>query len=210
MVISDKEKEYLLSLKPEDLTFSVLVDLFGDKLPPSGDIKQVRRSRFATTDEFTLYPKEYFVKEPTKTTVGRFIYNKYIIERVGLQDILGYENGVITDSYNGKIEGKLSAALIADKMTIDQYVTYIDYRDNLGMQLNSVITTSFTMKTIKTPPEVRKKRDELFKKYDKELSEGDIVTSERIEKELVADAKKILGNDPGMDLYNSEARGNFG
>ena len=54
MVISDKEKEYLLSLKPEDLTFSVLVDLFGDKLPTSGDIKQVRRSRFATTDEFTL------------------------------------------------------------------------------------------------------------------------------------------------------------
>jgi hypothetical protein len=95
-------------------------------------------------------------------------------------------------------------------MTIDQFFRYIDYRDNLGMQLNSVITTSFTMNTIKTPPSVQKEKEELFKKYDKELNAGDIVTSEKIEKKLVADAKEILKGDPGMDLYNSEARGNFG
>lgn len=209
-IISDSEKSYLLSLKPEDLTFSKLVDLFGDTLPENGDIKKVKKSRFSTTDAFYLLPSEYFVKEKTLTTVGKFIYNKYIIERIGLQDAMGYENGEITDSYNNKIEARLSEALMQDKISIDQFVEYIDFRDNLGMQLNSVITSSFTMNTIKTPPAVKKKRDELFKKYDKELNEGDIVTSERIEKELVKDAKEILKGDPGMDLYNSEARGNFG
>lgn len=210
MKISDLDKKYLLSLTPEDLTFSKLVELFGDKLPENGDIGKVRRSKFETTDTFTLYPKDYFVKEETLTTVGKFIYNKYIVERIHLQDVLGYENGEITDSYNGKIEAKLSAALMQDKISIEQFVEYIDFRDNLGMQLNSVITSSFTMNTIKTPPAIKKERDELFKKYDKELNDGDIVVSERIEKQLVQKTKDALKGDPGMDLYNSEARGNFG
>jgi hypothetical protein len=209
-MISDSEKKYLLSLKPEDLSFSTLVGLFGDTTQIGADMKSTKKSRFNTTDTMVLTPKEYFVDKETETTVGRFIYNKYIVERVGLQKVLGYVNEPITKSVNGKLEGKLTQALIEDKMTIDQFFRYIDYRDNLGMQLNSVITTSFTMNTIKTPPSVQKEKEELFKKYDKELNAGDIVTSEKIEKKLVADAKEILKGDPGMDLYNSEARGNFG
>lgn len=206
-MISDLNKKYLLSLKPEDLTFDVLVSLFGDTL---NDKKNIQKSRFNTTDEMELLPGEYFVKEKTLTTVGRFIYNKYIIERLNLQNVLGYINYPITNSANGKIEAILSQALIEDKVSTDTFHQYIDYRDNLGMQLNSVITTSFTMNTIKTPPSVQRKKMELFKKHAKEIAEGNIVVSERIEKELVADAKAVLKGDPGMDLYSSEARGNFG
>lgn len=210
MVISDKNKEYLLSLKPEDLTFSTLVSLFGDTVRNNDDIKNERRAKFLTTDEMELSPSEYFVKIKTKTTVGRFIYNKYIVERMGFQHVLGYVNYPITDGNNSKIENMLAKALMEDKITTESFYNYIDYRDTLGMQLNSVITTSFTPKTIKTPPSVQKKKEELFKKYEKELDNGDIVVSERIEKELTAEAKELLKGDPGMDLYNSEARGNFG
>ena len=42
----------------------------------SDDIKNGSSSNFNTTDEMELNPGEYFVKEKTKTTVGRFIYNK--------------------------------------------------------------------------------------------------------------------------------------
>lgn len=209
-MIKDSDKAYLLSLKPKDLTFSTLVGIFGDTVTCGDNIKSERKSRFETTDEMILYPNEYFVKEETKTTVGRFIYNKYIIERVGLQDITGYINFPITNSTNGKIEKMITNALIADKVSISQFVEYIDTRDNLGLQLNSVITTSFTPKTISAPKEIQTKKKELFKKYDKELENGDIVTSEKIEKELTNDVRKLLKGDPGMDLYNSEARGNFG
>lgn len=209
-MISQADKEYLLSLKPEDLKFDLLVELFGDTTSVYDNIKSSRKSRFKTTDELILEPKDYFVKEKTQTTVGRFIYNKYIIERVGLQDIVGYVNFPITDSGNSKIESILSLALADDKMTMEQFVEYIDMRDNLGMQLHSVITTSFTMNTIRTPKPIQIKKKELFDKYDKELNNGDIIASEKIEKELVAASKKVLEGDPGMDLYNSGARGNFG
>lgn len=209
-MISKADKQFLLSLKPEDLTFDMLVDLFGNTVSGDGDISKEKSSRFNTTDEMELTPAEYFVKEPTLTTVGRFIYNKYIIERVGFQDILGYVNIPLTAGNSSKNEALISKALIEDKITISQMYDYIDYRDNLGMQLHSVIATSFTPKTITTPPSVQKRKKELFKQYDKELSAGDIVTSEKIEKELVGMAKKELAGDPGLDLYDSEARGNFG
>lgn len=207
--MTETDKQYLLSLKPEDLTFSTLVGIFGDTVA-EGSKSSAKKSRFETTTQMTLTPSEYFVKQKTDTTVGRFIYNKYIVERCGFQDILGYINVPITDSYNGKIEAQLSNALVNDKITMDDYTKYIDYRDSLGMYLNAVITTSFTPDTVKLPSNIRKKRDELFKQYDKELKNGDIVVAERIEKELVKDAKEQLKGDPGLDLYNSEARGNFG
>lgn len=211
--ITDSEKAYLLSLKPEDLTFDTFVSLFGNTIDTTTNrgIENAKRSKFETTDTLTLLPGEYFVKEPTNTTVGRFIYNKYIVERLNLQHVLGYVNDAITDSYNNKvIESKLSKALIDDKISIDTFYDYLDCRDTLGQQGNSVITTSFTQKTLTSLPEVQKRKAELFKQYDKELNSGDIVTSEKIEKELTAMAKNILKGDPGMDLYNSEARGNFG
>ena len=210
MMISKEDKAYLLSLTPDDLTFDTLVSLFGDTIKSGDDIKKVPMSKFQTTDEMELLPGEFFVKEKTLTTVGRFIYNKYIVERVGLQDILGYVNTVLSDSGNSALEVKLSDALIEDKITVAQFHKYIDYRDNLGLQLHSVITTSFTPATVVAPPEVERKKEELFKKYDTELKNGDIFTSEKIEKELTDAAKKILKGDPGMDLYDSEARGNFG
>lgn len=210
MRITDDKKQELLELKPEDLTFSKFVYLFGDTTTVGKGIKGESKSRFSTTDTMTLTPKEYFVKENTETTVGRFIYNKYIVEACGLQDILGYINVALSDSNNNKfVESKLSAALIEDDITNDQFVQYIDRRDNLGMTLNSVICTSFTKKSILPIKSVMKKKAELFKKHDKELKEGNIHVSEMIEKELVSMSKKELKGDAGMDLFDSEARGNF-
>lgn len=210
MKISNDDKKYLLSLTPEDLDFSTLVHIFGSTININDNISKASKPNFRTTDEMTLSPSEYFVKEVTNTTVGRFIWNKYLIERVGLQDVTGYINFVIDDKANGKIEAIITKGLIDDKVTVEQFHKYVDYRDTLGMQLNSVITTSFTPLTIKTPPEIQKRKAELFKQYKKELDDGDIIVSEKIEKELTSRTKEIFKGDPGMDLYNSGARGNFG
>lgn len=210
MKISDSDKQYLFSLTPDDLTFTTLVSLFGNTTKKGDSISKTKKSRFETTDEMDLNPGEYFNKEKVHTTVGRFIYNKYIVERCGLQDVLGYVNVPLTSGKNKGNESILSKALIDEKITIDQFYDYIDYRDNLGMQLHSVIATSFTPKTIEAPPDVRKKRDELFKKNNDALNKGDLVVADNIKKELMQMVHKDLEGDPGKDLYDSEARGNYG
>ena len=209
--ITEKEKESLLSLKPDDLTFSCLVGLFGDTTTlHTKSLSNISKSKFNVNDKMDLLPSEYFVKEKTTTTVGIFIFNKYIIERADLQDITGYINFPVTEKGLKKIEGMLSKAFIDEKMTIKQWEIYIDYRDNLGMQLNSVITPSFTPATVSTPKSTEDKKNALFKKYDKELSEGNAIVAEKIEKELLKDVEKVLGKDVGMDLYKSGARGDIG
>lgn len=211
MKISDSDKAYLLSLKPEDLTFSTLLSLLGDRVTDDNpDIQKETHARFKCTDTFELSPQEYFVSGKVTTTVGRFIYNKYIIERCGFQKVTGYINEPITNGINNKIEAKLSTALLDDVITVAAFKKYIDYRDTLGLQMASVVTTSFTERSMFTPKPIVKKRDELFKKYKAELDAGDVYTAEKIEKELTKDAKEYLKGDPGIDLYQSEARGNFG
>ena len=213
MQIKDSDKEYLLSLKPEDLSFKTLVSLFGQTTTigqRNSSSFSISKPRFETTDTMVLKPSEYFVNKETLTTVGRFIYNKFVIERSGLQKVTGYVNTVLTDSGNGSLEKIITAALLDEKITVDDFVKYIDARDTLGLQLNSVITTSFTPLTIVTPKEIQKKKKALFTQYKKELDAGDIYTAEKIEKELSDDAKRILKGDKGLDLYASEARGNFG
>ena len=73
--ISDNDKKYLLSLTPDDLTFELLVELFGNTVDSSKtkENANVRKSRFDINDEFTLLPNEYLAEVNTDTTVGRFI-----------------------------------------------------------------------------------------------------------------------------------------
>lgn len=95
-MISEQDKKYLLSLKPDDLTFSRMVSLLGLTVKNGDDLKKIKSPKFNPTDEMKLTKNDYFVKEDTLTTVGRFIYNKYLIERCGFQDVLGYVNVALT------------------------------------------------------------------------------------------------------------------
>ena len=75
MKISDSDKAYLLSLKPEDLTFSTLLSLLGDRVTDENpDIQKEAHARFRCEDSLELSPQEYFVSGKITTTVGRFIY----------------------------------------------------------------------------------------------------------------------------------------
>ena len=110
---------------------------------------------------------------------------------------------------SNKYEKAVTQLLVDDKIDTDTFRNYIDHRDWLGLQLHGIITVSFTEKMIKTPESVKKLRDELFKKYEKELDDGDIVVAGKIEKELIGKMVDIIKDDPGFDLYNSGARGDI-
>lgn len=207
--LPEKEKAYLLSLKPEDITFELLVDLFGDKTKKQGGKVVVVPSRIKTSDEFVLEKGEYTNSDRVTTNAGLFIYNKLIIER-DLVKAVGYVNEPINSGVLGKIEDKLSKALLKDIISVEAMVNYLDRTQWLSKQFHTVISGSFTMNTLKPLPSVIKERQRLLKENRDKLDSGDVITAVKIEKELLKKANKELEGDHGMDLYNSGARGSFG
>lgn len=208
--INPDQKKFLLSLTPKELTFELLCDMFAHKRVKTDSLKpELGDVKFLPTDMMTLMPTEYFNNSKLETTVGKFIYNKYMIEGLGLEEIVGYVNWELTDSGNRKVEGILSAALTNDLIDVAKYADYIDQRDWFGEIMHFPIACSFTSNILKTPKEVTDLRDKLFKENREKLDSGDIFTAEKIEKATLTKAKEILKDDPGMDLYNSGARGSF-
>lgn len=201
--LSIPEVHNLTKLTPNDITFDLLIDLFGHI---GGN-----KPKYEPEDKMTIPVGEYYNKEPIETTVGRFIFNKTLIEKSGMVKVLGYINDVLTEGYfHNKLEGKIAVELIEGRITTDQMYTYVDTRDWLSLQLHALITPSFTQNTIKIHPEVQKLKNELFKKYEKELASGNAIIASQIESELISKTKEVLKDDIGMDLYVSGARGSLG
>jgi hypothetical protein len=52
-------------------------------------------------------------------------------------------------------------------------------------------------------------KDELWKKYEKEIAAGDTKTASIIDKELIKKSKELLAEDPSTDMINSGAKPNW-
>lgn len=207
--VPEYDLEWLLSKSPEELNFSTLVAMFG-KLKDDSNRKLRGIPAFTATDTITVPPSKSPTKKTLETTVGRYVFHKAVIERSGLDGIVPFTNEPITDKYYNKIEAIISDALLNDKIGVDTMIKWINNRDWFGFQLHAVVCTSFSPKVIKTPKEVLDMKKEFMKKYKKEIEAGDTRVSEMMENALIDKAKEIYGDDYGMDLYNSGARGSFG
>lgn len=208
-LISNDAKKELLALTPHDLTFTKMVALLGRVRAPGKECKPTK-PRFEPTDTFEITPLDYpLVKKAHVTTIGKFIYNKYVIEGSGVSPATGYVDWEISNSGNKKLENILSKALLNDIINLEQFCKYIDRRDTLGQQLRAVIASSFTPGILKAPDAVIRRREQLVAENREALKNGDVVVSSKIEKELLGMTKEVLKGDPGMDLYTSGARGSF-
>lgn len=197
------------NMKPSDITFEWLIDHFGDLASISHGSNSINhtKSKFNMTDIVNI--KIPYLGFTGKTTLGRLLYSKIIVEGCGLEKVIGFVNEPIVDSKNKYIEKLIADALKEDHLTVDQIYKYIDTRDWLGLQLHSVICTSFTLKSLTKPKEVNALHKELLNKYKKELEANDEKASEIIEKALIDKTKEVLKDDIGMDLYLSGARGSI-
>lgn len=207
--ISDEDKAYLLSLKPEDITYTLGMELFADHVVKRDDGKVVEvKSRFEPTDAFLLKKGEYINDKDIVTTVGSFIFNKFIIEP-RFAEHLGYINDVIDSDGLKSLENKLSKLLLDDKINTTDFADYFDRIQWLGMQFHEPLAASFTMRGLKPLPAVVKRREQLIKENKDAIERGDVLAMSAIEKELVELAKKEVGDDPSFDLYYSGARGSI-
>lgn len=199
------ESTALLQLQPDDFTFDKIVDIIGH-------INGHEEAKYEPEDKMTISVGAYHGnKEPIETTVGRYMFNRILIDGCGLYDVFGYINNEITEGFFLKgMERKIATALIEKKVTVDSMYKYVDTRDWLSLQVHALITPSFTPATIGIHPDVQKLKNELLKQYAKELEEGDAATCQLIENTLIDKTKEVFKDDIGMDLYNSGARGSIG
>jgi len=209
-ILTNEQKQFFLNLKPDDITAEFIETNFADRSIVDKETKKFRviPSKYKTYDTFTLEKGEYFNKEKITTNIGLFIYNKLIIEE-SFSDIVGYINTPINAKTHSGIEDKLSKALLTDKITVEDMAKYLNRTQWLGYQFNSIFSGSFTMKILKPDANVIKLRDKLIKENKKELDDGNVVTAVKVEEEVKALARKEMKDDPGMDLYNSGAKGSF-
>lgn len=208
--VSDDDKKEILQLKCDDITFSVLVNFVGNTATKDKSGKFIKNNaKYKTTDKIILKPGEYNNEDTIVTTIGRLLYNRIVLEASGIINITGYQNKEMTGGDNKKLESVISHALANDLITTDNMESYIDCRDWLLLQLNSVVCSSFTPNMIEAPKEVIELREELLRKYKTGIEKNDPTVSEKIEKELLKKARECLKDDIGMDLYNSGARGSF-
>ena len=196
-------------MKPSDFTFEFLVDTFGTTTSIANGIKSTKTDKAKYNMNDIINIKIPYLGFTGKTTLGRLLYAKIVLEQSGVADIVGFINEPITDGRHSKIEKVLANALKDDKIPVANMYKYVDIRDWLGLQLHAVICTSFTMKSLRKPKEVDDLHKELLKKYKVELDKNNEKVSELIENTLIAKTKEVLKDDIGMDLYLSGARGSI-
>lgn len=203
--ITKKEDiDFLLSIKEEDITFSLMMELFGEfegkcRFHPYDTIE-------IPADSFG--PEGYRNQNKFITTVGLWLWNKYHIEKE-LTHIFGYINYTIDKKKFGKLNVKLSYAVLEDDITIDVLKHFI-MKTQADMPFVSVISPSMTEKMLTSGTVIDKKKKEVYKKYEERLKAGDEVAAEEMEKELLDFAKEYLKDDPSLDSFDSGARGSFG
>jgi hypothetical protein len=202
-----------LSFDINKITFTQLTEWFANQVDNSGGNRVVKRveARFKSTDRLTITKSDYplLVKGTSEvnTTLGRLIFNRIMIEKLGFANLFNYQNDVMTSKRYNAFEGVITTALREDVISTKEMIAYINTRDWFGLQMHGLITSSFTPGVLKVPESVKKRKKELLEKYKDEIAAGNIRIVEEIEQELLKMMLKELDGDIGLDLYLSGARG---
>ena len=203
LITNPKDIQFLVNITEEDITTSFFNDLFGEF--ESG-------RRFEPYDLITIPadsygPKDHRHKKSFTTTIGIWIFNKYFIEP-HLFDMFHYINKTVSNKLFGKINGKLSEAVLEDKIPLD-YLKDFMMKTQKCMPYISILAPNYTNKMLECTVAIDKKKKELFDKYRKELDAGDPIIGDKVEKELLDYAIEYMGDDPSMDMFDSGARGSI-
>lgn len=199
-ITSVEDINMLLAIKEEDIGLSLIMELFGEF---DGKVK------FHQYDTFVVPAGAYgrdkkTNKKPFRTTVGIWVFNKYMIEK-DLLDLIGYVNEELNKKKWNGLVSKVTQAVIEDDVPVEALDNLLQKSQKL-MPICTVLSPSISEKFLTISKVIQPKKDELFKKYEKEINAGDAVTMEKIEKELIQYALDYLGDDPSLDLYYSGAR----
>lgn len=205
-----KDIDFLINLKEDDITTSLIMELFAD----FGD-----HQRFNPYDIITIPAggyggktpngKEKKNKQPFTTTVGRFIFNKYFIEcEPELLDIVGYINDNVGKKAYGKLFDALGYDVLEDRISIDTYKRFCK-RSQKFMPYVSILAPNHSDNMLTITKKINKRKAELIKANQEAFDKGDVIVVDKVSKELLEYARELMKDDPAMDMFLSGAGGSF-
>ena len=168
---------------------------------PNGDVQEDWDVRYA--------PNWGSVKS---TTVGRFIANNLIFSRsLAMRQAFPFYDEPWGKKTIGKIEQRVIDMRLAGKITHEDMAFFVDRMQWLGYAPTCFLAPSMTIDTIRAPKAVKRLKAEILKsERGQRVQQGDLGELGKVEKELISAAKaELMGKDPGMDLFDSGARGSF-
>lgn len=202
-MVSQSVAEKYFKMPPDAFTRQEIVRMLSDTASMD-DKAKIHKAMYDTWDTIVI-PAKFFYEEQEKltTTIGRFLFNHYVLNGAGIIGITRYVDEVLDKKGLGKLDTLIGRLYLEDQITQDQFVQYIDRRDNLGYWLIGMICKTISLKMAKPMKEIVQMKEKLIKANAADLEKKDINAMNKIEKELVAKAKEILKDDPGMDQYKS-------
>lgn len=208
---NEKEIQYLCSLKEDDITTSLIMQLFGD---------------FGTHQWFNPYDiitipaggyggvipngKEKHNKMPMTTTVGRLIFNKYFFESEPyLLDFIGYinDNPMSSKAY-GALFDKLGYAVMEDDIPIEVYKRFCK-KSQKFMPYVSILAPNHSDNMLTITKKINVRKAQLIEENKAAIDAGDVMVVDKISKELLEYARELMQDDPAMDMFMSGAGGSF-
>lgn len=203
-ITNAKDIDYILSIDQDmGAKTSTVIGMFGEF---NG------KRRFNTYDLVTIPAGSYGPegkknKNAFVTTVGLWVFNRVFIEK-DLFDMFGYINKPITKKMVGNIMQEISYAILENRKTLKVMQDFV-MKGQKFMPYVNILSTSYSMKLLTITTKINKAKEELIKKYRKELDAKDPKIVLKIQEELLDLAEEILKDDPAMDTYNSGAKSNM-
>ena len=209
-ITDKKDIEYLTSLTENDITTSLIMELFGDFM---------NQQKYNPYDILTIPTgtyggklpngKDKRNKEPFTTTIGRLIFNKYFIEcEPELLDIVGYINDNVSKKTYGKLFDMLGYDVLEGKINIDTYKRFCKKTQKF-MPYVSILAPNHSDNMLTITKKINKKKAELIKENKEAFDKGDVIVVDKVSKELLDYARELMKDDPAMDMFLSGAGGSF-
>ena len=200
---------FIIQMKEEDINYDFIMNTFGEFkgkcLAHTYDLIEIPPHTFYYVNE---KDKEVNNSNTFTTTIGLYMFN-LILSKMGFSKFFdGYYQDSLNKGNANDLEQVLAYALIEDKITTEQLKKWEDYMEWF-MPFEDILFPAHSEKLMSCTKVINKKKNELIKKYQKEIDAGDIVIAEKIEKELLAFAKEYLKDDPCMDTILAGAGGSF-
>lgn len=205
-----EEIEYLIGLKEDDITMSLVMELFADfdkyqKYNPY-DIITIPTGGYGGK---TPDSKDKRNKQPFTTTVGRLIFNKYFIESdPELLARIGFVNENINKKMYGKLFDQLGYDVLEDRISIETYKRFCK-KSQKFMPFVSILAPNHSDNMLTITKKINKRKAELIKENQEAFDKGDVIVVDKVSKELLEYAKELMKDDPAMDMFLSGAGGSF-
>jgi hypothetical protein len=196
MRLKKEQISEVLSLKDDQVTKDHLIRWFGRTA-------EQKEPKYNPNDSFILNKgmvSWYKEDSSVTTTIGRVIFNIFLN-----YSIFGNKFSYFNNQDPKKFHKQISYAFIEGNITKEQHSLYQTKKAWLEYSLIEILVPGMSVNMMRTQPEVAKRKKELLKKYEKELSGTGpeaINAAAAIEKELLDLAKKLTRDDPASRLFD--------